>query len=399
MQPPLLTVSAYTSTNALGLGNAQTLAALRSRRTGLRRCDFETAELDTWIGRVEAVEQVELPTRLCSYHCRNNQLAHLALQQDDFSTAVARCRRDYGATRIGLFLGTSTAGIHTTEQAYRARRRSDQPLANNYRFEHTHMLHSLTDFVGQLLDVQGPALTVSTACSSSAKVFACADRYVRAGLCDAAIVGGVDSLCLTTLYGFHALQLVSSTVCRPWDRQRNGINIGEGAGFALLERRSANDAGLAVLGYGESSDAHHIASPHPHGAGASLAMQRALAMAGLKPQAIDYINLHGTATQANDASENAALGQVFGTDIPAFSSTKGWTGHTLGASGILEAIICCLGIEQGFIPGTINTTTADTALSNRIVLENRAAPVTHALSNSFGFGGSNCSLVLGRYAD
>lgn len=396
MQTPLLTVSAYTLTNALGHGNAQTLAALRARQSGLRSCDFENAELDTWIGRAAGVEQVTLPTQLRSYDCRNNRLAQLALEQDNFTVAVERCRRDYGQARIGLFLGTSTSGINTTEHAYRSRQQDDLPLADDYSFEHTHMIHSLTDFVGRLLDVQGPALTVSTACSSSAKVFACAQRHIRAGLCDAAIVGGVDSLCLTTLYGFHALQLVSNVPCRPWDSRRNGINVGEGAGFVLLERSSACSENIVLLGYGESSDAHHIASPHPDGAGATLAMQRALNMAGLLPQAIDYINLHGTATQANDSSENAALCHVFDDKPPPFSSTKGWTGHTLGASGIIEGIICCLSIEQGFMPGTLNTTLPDTTLSTRLLQENRDAPVRHALSNSFGFGGSNCSLIFGR---
>jgi 3-oxoacyl-[acyl-carrier-protein] synthase-1 len=396
MPKALLTISAYTLTNALGHGNRKILDALRARQTGLRHCDFDIARLDTWIGRVDDVEQASLPPPLLSYDCRNNRLAQLALEQDGFSESVGRCCKKYGPDRVGLFLGTSTSGIHTTELAYRKHGPGMTPLPADYRFEHTHSIHSLTDFVSHYLGIRGPALTISTACSSSAKVFASAHRSIQAGLCDAAIVGGVDSLCLTTLYGFNALQLIASDPCRPWDSQRNGINIGEGAGFALLERVDASDGEVFLLGYGESSDAHHIASPHPQGLGAALAMQGALDMAGVEAGSIDYINLHGTATRANDSSENAALHQVFGDEIPPFSSTKGWTGHTLGAAGITEAVICCLGIEQGFQPGTLNTGRADPELSANLILENRNAPVRHAISNSFGFGGSNCSLLLAR---
>jgi 3-oxoacyl-[acyl-carrier-protein] synthase-1 len=226
-------------------------------------------------------------------------------------------------------------------------------------------------------------------------VFAAACRHMQAGFCDAALVGGVDSLCLTTLYGFNALQLVSDRPCRPWDRERNGINIGEAAGFALLEWDHTGSGNVALLGYGESSDAHQIATPHPEGTGAALAMQNALHMAGLAGRDIDYINLHGTATPSNDASENAALQRVFG-QPPAFSSTKGWTGHTLGAAGITEAIIACQAIEHDFIPGTLNTSHPDSALSGGIVLQGRNQEVRTVLSNSFGFGGSNCSLIFGE---
>jgi 3-oxoacyl-[acyl-carrier-protein] synthase-1 len=237
-------------------------------------------------------------------------------------------------------------------------------------------------------------MSVSTACSSSAKAFASAYRHIKAGLCDAAVVGGVDSLCLSTLYGFSSLGVMSERPCQPWDARRAGMNIGEGAGFALLESMDDGGAGVALLGYGESSDAYHMSSPHPQGAGAAAAMKSALAMAGITADAIDYINLHGTGTQANDESEDRAVMHVFGAGTPC-SATKGGTGHTLGAAGITEALLALASIERGFIPGTLNSVQLDPALSAQVLLENRVVPVTRVLSNSFGFGGSNCSLVLG----
>jgi 3-oxoacyl-[acyl-carrier-protein] synthase-1 len=387
-------LTAITLTNALGHGMAATLAGLCSGRSGLRRCDFDDASLDTWIGRVDGIGQVSLPARLRRFDCRNNRLAQLALEQDAFTAAVSRCRARYGAIRIGLFLGTSTSGIRETERAYRARDPETRRLPAGFDYRDTQLVFSVVDFVRELLGIRGPSLAISTACSSSAKVFATAWRHMATGLCDAAIVGGVDSLCLSTLYGFHALQLVSPRPCCPWDRDRDGISIGEAAGFALLERERTDAGSVSLLGYGESSDAHHIATPHPEGTGAALAMQRALGMAQLNGRDIDYINLHGTATRTNDASESAALCRVFDTP-PAFGSTKGWTGHTLGAAGITEAIIACLAIGQGMIPGTLNTAQPDPALSAGLVRETRAQPVGTVMSNSFGFGGSNCSLLLG----
>jgi 3-oxoacyl-[acyl-carrier-protein] synthase-1 len=220
---------------------------------------------------------------------------------------------------------------------------------------------------------------------------------IEAGLCDAAVVGGADSLCLTTLYGFHSLELVSDAPCRPFDIARKGISIGEAAGFALLEKvdQCGEANAVLLLGVGESSDAHHMSTPHPEGLGARLAMERALAASGFGPQAIDYINLHGTATLTNDAAEDRAVFALFGADTPC-SSTKGFTGHALGAAGINEAIISALSIRHNIIPGSAHTRTVDPALRSRYVLERRRGRVERVLSNSFGFGGSNCSLILGR---
>jgi 3-oxoacyl-[acyl-carrier-protein] synthase-1 len=220
---------------------------------------------------------------------------------------------------------------------------------------------------------------------------------MAAGICDAALVGGVDSLCLSTLYGFNSLGLVSRFPCRPYDADRDGISVGEGAGFVLLERATAANSpnAMLLLGVGESSDAYHMSTPHPEGLGAKMAMQLALDSAGLQSKDIDYINLHGTATKSNDASEGKAVADVFGTRVAA-SSTKGWTGHLLGAAGITEAIIAMLAVEHGFIPGSVNTRQLDPGIEINYQIENSAGKINRVLSNSFGFGGSNCSLLLGR---
>jgi 3-oxoacyl-[acyl-carrier-protein] synthase-1 len=294
-------------------------------------------------------------------------------------------------------MGTSTSGILQTELAYRRRDPADGSLPADFIYNTTHNTFSAADFTQRYFGLRGPAAAVSSACSSSAKVFGSARRMIEAGLIDAAVVGGVDTLCLTTLYGFNSLGLTSPQPCRPFDAERSGISIGEAAAVILLERAPDQPAADAVLllGVGESSDAYHMSSPHPEGAGAQAAMEQALAMAQLTPQQIDYINLHGTATPSNDASEGRAVAAVFGDATPC-SSTKGATGHTLGAAGGLEAIICALALRHGFLPGGINTTQPDPQLPLNYLLDNVERPIRHALSNSFGFGGTNCSLVLGR---
>lgn len=391
MQP--LAIRHMTTTNALGHGLASTWEALIQRRSGLALGNFGETNLTTYLGRVNGLESLPVKAPWRDYDCRNNRLAQWGLQGDGFMTAVEQARGLYGAARIAVILGTSTSGILETERAYQQRDDRGR-LPRDFRFETVHENFSVTDFVRHTLGLQGPALTVSTACSSSAKVFATASRWIAAGLCDAAVVGGVDSLCLTTLYGFSSLEIVSSTPCRPADRNRNGISIGEGAGFALLERATPDMSIPCLLGYGESSDAHHMSSPHPEGAGAQLSMQRALACSGLRFDQIDYINLHGTATPANDRAEDRAIGTLFG-HRPPCSSTKGWTGHTLGASGIIEAIMALLCLKHNFIPGTLNTTEIDPSFTMNVILDNQPARLSRVLSNSFGFGGSNASLVFG----
>jgi 3-oxoacyl-[acyl-carrier-protein] synthase-1 len=383
--------------NSLGLGCEATFAALRECRSGLRPNDFETASLDTWIGRVDGLENEPVTGRLAEFDCRNNRLAQLGLRQDGFEEAVARVRERYGPHRVAVLIGTSTSGIHETELAYRRRDPATGALPPGYRYRHSQNLYSVAEFVRRYLDLRGPAAAISTACSSSAKVFASAHRLLEAGFADAAVVGGVDSLCLTTLYGFGSLELLSREQCRPCDAERDGISIGEAAGFVLLERPDETPGAISFLGYGESSDGYHMSAPHPDGAGVHLAMSAALSRAGLAPQEIDYINLHGTATPANDRAEDAAIHQIFGRATPC-SSTKGWTGHTLGAAGVTEAIISALCLKHAYLPGSLNTRTLDPSLKSRIVLSAERRPLRRVLSNSFGFGGNNCSLVFGTAA-
>ena len=246
--------------------------------------------------------------------------------------------------------------------------------------------------------LQGPAVTVATACSSSAKVFAQAARLVQAGVVDAALVGGVDTLCGSVLFGFNALQLVSREPCRPFDARRDGLSLGEAGGFALLERAGEGDdaGGLQLRGYGESSDAHHMSAPHPEGLGARLAMRDAMARAGIAPGDVGYLNLHGTATPANDSVEARAVAAMFPDTLHAASS-KGWTGHTLGAAGIVESVFALLALAHGLLPGTLNSDERDPACGPQVRFDNaESASLRYAMNNSFGFGGNNCSLVFGR---
>ncbi|MGJ3702734.1 beta-ketoacyl-[acyl-carrier-protein] synthase family protein [Variovorax sp. AFSI2.2] len=392
-----LQISAFTATSAVGVGKEPLAEALAHSRSGLRANDFGDAPLPTWIGRVDGLEDIRLPEALASWDCRNNRLAWLGLHADGFLEAVAAARARYGASRIALILGTSTSSIGETELAY-TQLDADGLFPQNQRRAAVHTPHSLAMFVQQVLGLTGPSETISTACSSSAKVFASAERLIRLGLADAAVVGGVDTLCGSVLFGFNSLELVSNEPCRPFDAGRKGISLGEAAGFALVERvQDEAGAPLRLLGYGEASDAHHMSTPHPEGLGAERALDEALARAGLAPDAIDYINMHGTASQKNDEVEGALVARRFPARTHA-SSTKGFMGHTLGAAGIVESVISLLAIERGLMPGTVNTNQLDAGFGPQIRLQPAHGEVRYALTNSFGFGGNNCSLVFGKAA-
>ncbi len=390
-----LAITAMATANPLGLGLAATWHALRAERQVLQPNDFEDAGINTWIGRVADLDHERITGELADFDCRNNRLALLGLRQDGFEQAVAAARARYGPDRIGVLIGTTTSGILETELAYRRRTPAGGFLPPAVRYRHTQNLFSVSDVVRRQLRLTGPVASISTACSSSAKVFASASRWLAAGLCDAVVVGGVDSLCFMTLYGFASLGLLSDRPCRPCDVNRDGLSIGEAAGFMLLERKGPDDGALRLLGYGESSDAHHMSTPHPEGRGAALAMARALDRAELKPIDIDYINLHGTGTPANDLAEDCAIRQIFGVNTPC-SSTKERTGHTLGAAGITEAMVSLLCLRQDFIPGMVRIERPDPQLQSHMVLRSEFRPLRAVVSNSFGFGGSNCSLIFGK---
>ncbi|POZ61149.1 beta-ketoacyl-ACP synthase [Chromobacterium alticapitis] len=323
---------------------------------------------------------------------RNNALLLAALEdiRPQVDAAIAR----YGAGRVAVVLGTSTSGVGESENAFLARGEAGVFPADFHPNQQE--LGSPALLLRETLGLAGPALVISTACSSSAKALASAARLLKSGQCDAAIAGGADSLCRFTVGGFVALDSVGSNGCNSMSRNRDGIHVGEAAALFLLSREPGP---VKLTGWGETADAHHISAPEPSGRGALAAMRQALERAGLAPADIDYINLHGTATQQNDAMESLAVSQLFGAAAPA-SSTKGLTGHTLGAAGALEAAICWLTLQdnsQGLLPIHQWDGEADPELPALNLVEAGQAlgrPPRRALSNSFAFGGSNASLIL-----
>ncbi len=383
MQPH---VAAYTLTSALGPGLAAMRTAFDSGSSGLSTAPWPDCDVACALGRVHGVEQVAVPASRAS---RNNQLVELALGQDDFVEAVQAQIDAFGASRVGLVMGTSTSSIDRTEEAYR-HRHADGRFASRYIQPLTHNPHAPGDYAAERLGILGPCLTVSAACASSAKAFGTAKRWLSQGLVDAVVVGGADTLCLSVIYGFHALQLVAPEPCRPFSVDRAGISLGEAAGFVLLTAHG--DDGVRLRGVGESCDAHHMSSAHPEGLGARLAMQAALDDAGIGMRDVDYLNLHGTGTRANDHTEGMVCADLLhaGTLV---SATKGWTGHALGAAGIVEAVICIDAIVRGLAPATCNTSAPDAAFE--LLLDNRRAAISVAMTNSFGFGGNNCAVVFG----
>jgi len=396
-----LAIRAYTATTALGRGRDAQASALLDRRGGLRRNDLpvlapDQGPLDCWIGRVDGLEDEALPAQFAQWDCRNNRLAWIALQQDGLREAIADVAAHYGVERVAVVIGTSTASIASTEEAYA--RLDGETFPPDLQRPLIHTPHSPGAFVQAATGLRGPCVTVATACSSSAKVFAQAARLIAAGVCDAALVGGIDTLCGSVIFGFNSLQLVSPEPCKPFDAERIGLSLGEAGGYAVLERCATDELATGTLllrGYGESSDAHHMSTPHPQGLGAQLAMRDALARADITPEAVGYLNLHGTATPANDSVEALAVAALFPESLHA-SSTKGWTGHTLGAAGIVESVFALLALERGELPGILNSTTPDPACGPQIRFDNAQRAVDYAMNNSFGFGGNNCSLVFGK---
>jgi 3-oxoacyl-[acyl-carrier-protein] synthase-1 len=380
---------------ALGAGKTPVREALLAARSGVQPSGAYTPGREVPLGCApggDLPSVAHLPLRQRS---RNNQLALAALAQirPAVDAAIAR----HGKGRVGVVLGTSTSGIAETERALHAlAHRGALPPEFHYGQQE---MGSPAEVLAAELDVGGPAYVHSSACSSGAKAMASAARLIAMGLCDAVVTGGVDSLCGFTVAGFSALESVSTERCNPLSANRNGINIGEGAALFLMSREPAV---VALTGWGESSDGHHISAPDPAGAGAELAIGQALRRAGLAPADIDYINLHGTATRQNDAMESKVVAAMFGTGTPV-SSTKPFTGHALGAAAAIEAALCWLLMQDdnphGMLPPHLWDGCADAELPPLAVAAPGAQlgrPLRHVLSNSFAFGGSNAALVFGR---
>lgn len=380
---------------ATGVGLDSLAAVLAAGGSALTANAFTRSPLPAWVGVMADIEHTTLPPALRDWDCRATRAAWLGLQADDFITAVqAACTR-HGAARVGLVLGTSASTIGASELAY-TQLASDGGFPASLRNESLNTIHAVAHFVQQATGVQGPCVTVSTACSSSAKAFAQAQRWLQLGLADAVVVAGVDALCDSVLFGFAALGLVSAEPCRPFAANRQGISIGEAAGFALLERGQGD---FQLLGCGEANDAHHMSSPHPQGLGAEQALDAALAQAALQAKDIDLVSLHGTATPQNDAVEAALVARRYRADVHA-SATKACTGHTMGAAGIVAALTCGLALRHGLRAGTAHTAAADPALgpafAQQLQLLPSNRPTRVAACHAFGFGGNNAVLLFGR---
>ena len=383
--------------NALGLINAlgQDLGQVREglmtgSTAGMRRRDDLIPERAVRAGTV-AVPLAALPQAFAVYDSRNNRLLTAALQQ--LRPALDAALSRHGAERVGIVVGTSTSGIGEGERAVAAQQ-AGRGLPPEYHYRQQE-ISSPSEYLRRLLGVRGPAWTVSTACTSSAKAFSSARRLINSGICDVVVVGGVDSLCGLTLNGFGALESLSQGLCNPSSRNRDGINIGEGAALFLM---SHEPGPVALLGIGESSDAYHISGPDPEGRGAELALRQALAQAGVAQ--VDYLNLHGTATQQNDHMENMVVNRVLGAEVPC-SSTKPLVGHTLGAAGATEAAFCWMLLTDprpASLPPHVWDGIADPALAKLNLCSVGYTPKACRVvaSNSFAFGGNNACLILGN---
>ncbi|MYM25720.1 beta-ketoacyl-ACP synthase [Duganella sp. FT135W] len=384
---------------ALGEGHEQVKARLYAGQSGVAPTTRWSAGRELPLGEAQGalpwVDHLPLHQR-----SRNNALALAALAQirPAVEAAVAR----YGADRVGVVIGTSTSGIGEAERALDCVTNGGG-LPQDFHYGVQEM-GSPADMLARELGIGGPAYVHSSACSSSAKALASAARLIRMGLCDAVLTGGADSLCAFTVAGFAALESVSAARCNPMSANRKGINIGEGAALFLMSADADGPSPVRLMGWGESSDGHHMSAPDPAGVGAELAMTQALQRAGVTPSQIDYINMHGTATPQNDAMESQVIARLFGMEVPV-SSTKPFTGHTLGAAAAIEAALCWLAMQDdnadGKLPPHLWDGEADPALPALNLAPTGSTlgrPLRRILSTSFAFGGSNAALVLGRDA-
>ena len=390
--PNTTRITRHTVVTCLGQGEVEHLNAMKSGRSGLAPSTYPDLPFDCYLGAVAGLEDLVFPQEFLAFDNRATRLAVMALQTDGFLEAAYAVRDRWGSDRCGLVLGTTTSGIIKLEEVYRDRA-DTEPLPDHYIMNHHDNHHAVAAFVQKFLGLRGPSYTVSTACSSSAKAIIDAHQLIAAGFCDAVIVGGVDSLCLSTLNGFESMQLISRQPCRPCDTSRNGISVGEGAAFMIVERDT--NLGLRLCGAGESSDSISMSTPPQDGAGAEAAMRAALDDANVDPGQVSYVNLHGTATLSNDIAECNAVRMVFGEATPA-SSLKGMLGHTLGAAGAVEGVMCVIALDANLIPGNVGLQTLDPAIRCNIVPDSNGGNISYILSNAFGFGGSNCALVFSK---
>ncbi len=388
-------ITAYSTLSACGMGDKALYQALSANHSQLAPLSLFNIPFPAYVGEIKQPLLV-IRDQLAEYNCRNARVALTALNDAEggVRVAVELAKQKYGAHRIGVIIGTSTSGLYETESAYGVLL-NEGNMPDDFHFVTEHAYQATARFIQLELGLTGVCYAISTACSSGAKAIAAGQRLINAGLCDAVIVGGVDTLCRLTLRGFRSLELVSSKPCTPMDKNRNGISIGEAAGLLVLEKRNADNAhAMKVLAVGESSDAHHMSTPHPEGRGAALAVTNALQLAGLKAEDIDYLNLHATATKINDSVESRAVFSVFKDQLPC-SGTKGITGHTLGAAGALETIIALTALQQQFIPGTQGLKNLDEDCQCQVIPEPLPSQDLHiAMSNSFGFGGNNASVIV-----
>ncbi|NQD35542.1 beta-ketoacyl-ACP synthase [Permianibacter sp. IMCC34836] len=362
--------------------------ALFAGQHGLTEAHGWLPDRAVWLGQVDA-ELPAIAPALAAFDCRNNRLLLAALQQ--LQPTLAPLLQRYPAERIGVVIGSSTSGIAEGERAIAEyEQRGQFPAGFAYRQQE---IGAPALFVARQLGVRGPAYTVSTACTSSTRAMMSARQLLQADMCDAVIVGGADSLCRLTVQGFAALESFSRGQCRPFSADRDGINIGEGAALFVLSREPGP---VALVGAGASADAYHISAPQPDGLGAEQAMRAALQDAGLTPAAIDYLNLHGTATAKNDEMEARAVHRLFGAALPC-SSTKALTGHLLGAAGAVELAFCYFALQQQQLPVQLRPPVSDPNLpALNLVTQPAAARLATAMSCNYAFGGSNVALVLAR---
>lgn len=392
-----LPVTAYTAVSNCGSGSRALYNGLLGGRSVLKKLNLFSVDFPTHVGEISEQLLPVLDSSLQAYSTRNARIALAALnvEHDQLRENIKRVKQTYGAGRIGVVIGTSTSGIYETENAYRTLHETGA-VPKSYHFAEQHAWAATACFLQRELQLEGPCYAISTACSSSSKAIAAAQRLINSGVCDAVLTGGVDSLCRMTLHGFKSLDLVSEQPCTPLDKNRCGISLGEGAGLMLVECPTRENVDCThLLGVGESSDAYHMTAPHPEGRGAELAMSRALKQAGLMPGEIDYLNLHATGTLKNDASEMAAVDTLFASNVYC-SGTKGLTGHTLGAAGGIEGVIALLAIEFNFRPGSCGLINVDPTFHSNILKDHQTQlAVNTVMSNNYGFGGNNASLVFG----